>query len=65
MVGAAVCVEVWHPDMWLDVLKAENTSLKEYNDTQMLYVGGILIIIGIMLGAVLPRLTGRKRKDGW
>ena len=49
----------------MDVLKAENTSLKEYNDTQMLYVGGILIIIGIMLGAVLPRLTGRKRKDGW
>ena len=23
VVGAAVCVEVWHPDMWLDVLKAE------------------------------------------
>ena len=49
----------------MDVLKAENTSLKEYNDTQMLYVGGILIIIGIILGVVLPRLTGRKRKDGW
>ncbi|MDX1343551.1 TIGR04211 family SH3 domain-containing protein [Reinekea sp. G2M2-21] len=49
----------------LDVLKAENSSLKEYNDTQMLYVGGILIIIGIILGVVLPRLTGRKRKDGW
>lgn len=23
VVGAAVCVEIWHPDMWLDVLKAE------------------------------------------
>ena len=23
VVGAAVCVEIWHPDMWLEVLKAE------------------------------------------
>jgi SH3 domain protein len=49
----------------LDVLKAENGSLKEYNDNQMLYAGGALIIIGIVLGVILPRLTGRRRKDGW
>lgn len=49
----------------LDVLRAENGSLKEYNDNQMLYAGGALIIIGIVLGVILPRLTGRRRKDGW
>jgi SH3 domain protein len=49
----------------LDVMKAENSSLKEYNDSKMLYVGGLLIVIGLILGAVLPRLTGKRRKDGW
>ena len=23
LVGAVICVEIWHPDMWLDVLKSE------------------------------------------
>lgn len=49
----------------LDVLKAENNTLKEYNDNQMIYAGGLLIIIGIIMGVILPRLTGRRRKDGW
>jgi len=49
----------------LDVAKAENQSLKEYNDSKMLYAGGLLIIIGIIAGFVLPRLTGKRRKDGW
>lgn len=49
----------------LDVLNAENTSLKEYNDSQMLSIGGVLIVIGIILGVVLPRLTGKRRKEGW
>lgn len=49
----------------LDVLKAENSSLRERSDNQMLYAGGILVFIGIVLGVILPRLTSRRRKDGW
>lgn len=49
----------------LDVLSAENRSLKEYNDNQMLLFGGLLIVAGVVLGVLLPRLTGRRRKDGW
>lgn len=29
IVGAAVCVEIWHPDHWLDVLKSE---MPEFGD---------------------------------
>jgi SH3 domain protein len=49
----------------LDVARAENQSLAEYNDNKMLYAGGILIILGIFLGFLLPRLNGKRRKDGW
>lgn len=49
----------------LDVLNAQNTTLKEYNDTQMLALGSVLVILGIILGVVLPRLNGRRRKEGW
>ncbi len=49
----------------LDVLKAENKSLKEFNDNKILYTGGALILLGIFLGFILPRLTGKRRKEGW
>ncbi|WP_320826227.1 TIGR04211 family SH3 domain-containing protein [Reinekea sp.] len=49
----------------LDVAQAQNQSLTEYNDNKMLYAGGILIAIGIFLGFILPRLSGKRRKDGW
>ena len=29
IVGAAVCIEIWHPDMWLEVLKAEMPEFGE------------------------------------
>ncbi len=49
----------------LDVMRAENNLLKESNESTMLYVGGFLILVGIILGVVLPRLGGKRRKDGW
>ncbi|TXR52119.1 TIGR04211 family SH3 domain-containing protein [Reinekea thalattae] len=48
-----------------DVLKAENQSLREYNDNQWLLAGGGLIILGIILGVILPRVAGKKRRDSW
>ena len=29
IVGAAVCIEIWHPAMWLEVLKAEMPEFGE------------------------------------
>lgn len=50
----------------LDVLKAENQSLREYNDNILLLAGGGLVVGGIFLGFILPLLTGNKRrKDSW
>ncbi|TCS35892.1 TIGR04211 family SH3 domain-containing protein [Reinekea marinisedimentorum] len=51
----------------LDVLKAENQSLREYNDNILLLAGGGLTVFGIILGFILPHLTGnnKRRKDGW
>lgn len=51
----------------LDVMQAENQSLREFNDNKLLYAGGALIFVGIFLGVILPRLTGKQRrgKDGW
>jgi SH3 domain protein len=49
----------------LDVAMAENQANKEFNDNTMLYTGAALIILGIILGIVLPRVTTRRRRDGW
>lgn len=49
----------------LDVALAENQANKEFNDNTMLYSGAALIILGIALGTILPRLTARRRRDGW
>lgn len=48
----------------MEALQAENRTLREYNDNQTLLFGGALIIIGIILGVILPRMSRRKR-DGW
>lgn len=49
----------------LDVLSAENRSLKEHNNNQRMYIGGGLVVLGIILGTVLPKLGNRRRKDSW
>jgi SH3 domain protein len=49
----------------LDVAQAENQANKEFNDNTMLYTGAALIILGIVLGTILPRISARRRRDGW
>lgn len=49
----------------LDVAIAENTANKEFNDNTMLYTGAALVVLGLILGILLPRVTARRRRDGW
>lgn len=49
----------------LDVLTVENNVLAEYNDNKMIVAGGLLIVGGIILGIVLPRMGGKRKKEGW
>lgn len=49
----------------LDVAQAQNQSLKDFNDNRMLYTGAAILILGIFMGVVLPRLSGKRRRDGW
>ncbi|MBU2863665.1 TIGR04211 family SH3 domain-containing protein [Reinekea forsetii] len=49
----------------LDVAIAENIANKEFNDNTMLYTGAALVILGLVLGILLPRVTARRRRDGW
>jgi len=48
----------------LDTLKADNERLRSNQDLNFLIGGGALILLGIILGWLLPKLTG-KRSDGW
>lgn len=49
----------------LDVAQAQNQSLKDFNDNRMLYTGAAILILGVFMGVVLPRLSGKRRRDGW
>lgn len=48
----------------LDTLKADNERLRSNQELNFLIGGGALILLGIFLGWLLPKLTG-KRSDGW
>lgn len=48
----------------MDTLKAENERLRNSQDLNYLIAGGGLVLLGIFLGWLLPKLTG-KRSDGW
>ncbi len=48
----------------LDTLKAENDRLKGSKDVNYILVGGGLVLLGLFLGWLLPKLSGR-RGDGW
>jgi len=47
-----------------DTLKAENERLNGSQDLRYILLGSILILLGIFLGWLLPKLSGR-RGDGW
>ena len=48
----------------VDTLRAENERLQSNKDLNYILVGGGLIFLGLFLGWLLPKLSGR-RGDGW
>jgi len=48
----------------LEQLKLENQALKDTTKQDWLLYGGALVIIGIFLGFILPKISWR-RKSGW
>lgn len=48
----------------VDTLKAENERLQSNKDFNYILLGGALILLGLFLGWLLPKISG-KRGDGW
>lgn len=48
----------------MDTMKAENDRLRNSQDLNYLIAGGGLVFLGLFLGWLLPKLSG-KRSDGW
>jgi SH3 domain protein len=48
----------------VDTLRAENERLQNSKDVSYILVGGGLILLGLFLGWLLPKLSGR-RSDTW
>lgn len=48
----------------VDTLRAENERLQNSKDVNYILVGGGLILLGLFLGWLLPKLSGR-RSDTW
>jgi SH3 domain protein len=48
----------------VDVLRAENERLQSNKDVNYILIGGFLIVLGLFLGWLIPKLGGRKG-DAW
>lgn len=46
-------------------LKLENQDLRNQSDKKWFLTGGGVVIVGILLGLILPRLRLRRRRDSW
>lgn len=51
-------------EITVDTLRAENQRLQASKDLNYILIGGGLILLGIILGLILPKMSG-KRGDGW
>lgn len=49
----------------IESLKRENGSLRSSADQQWFIIGGAVLIIGIILGLILPHLRFQRRKSSW
>lgn len=48
-----------------DTLQAENDRLKNKQELTTLLYGGGLVVLGLIFGLVLPKISGRRQSNGW
>lgn len=48
----------------LDILNSELSNIRETRESRMMLSGGGLIVLGLILGIILPRMRS-KRRDAW
>lgn len=49
----------------VDTLQSENQRLQSSKDLNYILMGGGLILLGIILGILLPKMSGRRGDGGW
>jgi SH3 domain protein len=49
----------------LELLQTDNNRLKEKSETNMMMVGGGLVLLGVILALLIPMLKPSKKNDSW
>lgn len=48
-----------------DVLKSENDSLRRSESTTFFLYGAFMVLLGVLIAVILPKLRSSKRQNGW
>lgn len=49
----------------LELLEVENVRLKDKSESNMMLIGGFLVLLGVMLALIVPLLKPTKKGDSW
>lgn len=49
----------------LELLQTENLRLKDKSDSNMMMIGGALVVLGVILTLLIPVLRPSKKNDSW
>lgn len=49
----------------LDELRVRNLELENHSDKKWFMAGAGVLILGVLIGVILPRVSGRRRGSGW
>lgn len=49
----------------LDELRVRNMELENHSDKKWFMAGAGVLILGVLIGVILPRVSGRRRSSGW
>ncbi|KZX77775.1 hypothetical protein A3715_11180 [Oleiphilus sp. HI0009] len=49
----------------LELLEVENARLKDKSESNMMLIGGALVLLGVILALIVPLLKPSKKNDSW
>lgn len=49
----------------LELLQAENIRLKDKSESNMMIIGGALVLLGVIIALLIPMLKPSKKTDSW